>query len=294
MARPSYADTSEVTVINLSEDGIPCIPVLGCTHYSRSGGGAVAHVHPGMIEILCCRRGASLSFDCGGKVYPFRPGDVFVAQPETPHFLQRYPKGLAMLWLWFKLPSAAQTVLGLSRAETRWLVGRLRALPIAFAADETVKRAFNGLWQLHQVAPKRTIERRLLLRDAVLHLLLRLAVTSQQLLCVSKNDRLDSLIAEMRRAPAADYSIETLMRRTAMSAPTLTTLFRHRTGLPPHAFLVACRIDKAKEILVKSQQDISAIARQLGFHSSQYFATQFKRETGLTPRDWRRQKTSAR
>ena len=240
-----------------------------------------------MIEILCCRRGASLSFDCGGKVYPFRPGDVFVAQPETPHFLQRYPKSLAMLWLWFKLPSATQTVLGLSRAETRCLVGRLRALPVTFAADETVKRAFNGLWQIHQEAPKGTIVRRLLLRDAVLHLLLRLVATSQHLLRVPANETLDALIAEMRRAPAADYPMETLMRRTAMSAPTLTTLFRRRTGLPPHAFLIACRIDKAKEILVKSRQDVSAIARQLGFHSSQYFATQFKRETGFTPRVWR-------
>ena len=124
---PTYTNTSEVTVVDLSEDGIPCIPVLGDTHYSRSGGGTVPHVHPAMIEILCCRRGNDLSFDYGGSVYPFRPGDVFVAQPETPHFLQRYPKSLAMHWLWFKLPSATQTVLGLSRAETRWLVGRLRA-----------------------------------------------------------------------------------------------------------------------------------------------------------------------
>ena len=286
---PTYTNTSEVTVVDLSEDGIPCIPVLGDTHYSRSGGGTVPHVHPAMIEILCCRRGNDLSFDYGGSVYPFRPGDVFVAQPETPHFLQRYPKSLAMHWLWFKLPSASQTVLGLSRAETRWLVDRLRALPVAFAAGEPVKRAFNRLWQLSQTIPKRTVERRLLLRDAALHLLLRLVDTSQHLLRVPENDTLDAVIAEMRNAPAADYPVETLMRRTAMSAPTLTTLFRRRTGLPPHAFLVACRIEKAKAALAKSRQDILTIARRLGFPSSQYFATQFKRETGLSPRDWRRQ-----
>ena len=286
---PHYPNTSEETVVDLSADGLPCIPVLGATHYSRFGGGTIPHVHPGMIEILCCRRGNDLSFDYDGTVYPFRPGDVFAAQPEKPHFLQRYPKSLAMHWLWFKLPSATQTVLGLSRAETRWLVGRLRALPVAFAAGEPVKRAFNRLWQLYQMAPNGTVERRLLLRDAVLHLLLRLVDTSQHLLRVPENDTLDAVIAEMRHAPAADYPIETLMRRTAMSAPTLTTLFRRRTGLPPHAFLVACRIDKAKEALALSRQGVSAIARQLGFPSSQYFATQFKRETGLTPRAWRRQ-----
>ena len=286
---PSYPKTSEATVVNLAEDGISCIPVLGDTHYSRSGGGTVPHVHPGMIEILCCRRGADLSFDYGGTVYPFRPGDVFVAQPEVPHFLQRYPKSLAMHWLWFKLPSATQTVLGLSGAETRWLVSRLRALPAAFAAGEPVKRAFNRLWQLYQSVPPRTVERRLLLRDAALHLLLRLVDTSRHLLRAPEDDTLDAVIAEMRDSPAADYPIEVLMRRTAMSAPTLTALFRRRTGLPPHAYLVACRIAKAKDALAKSRQEVSAIARQLGFPSSQYFATQFKRETGLSPRDWRRQ-----
>lgn len=74
-----------------------------------------------------------------------------------------------------------------------------------------------------------------------------------------------------------------------LSAPTLTTLFRRRTGLPPHAFLVSCRIAKAKETLARTRQGVAEIARQLGFPSSQYFATQFKRETGLTPRAWRRQ-----
>ena len=48
-------------------------------------------------------------------------------------------------------------------------------------------------------------------------------------------------------------------------------------------------IAKAKEALARTQQGVAEIARQLGFPSSQYFATQFKRETGLTPRAWRRQ-----
>ena len=285
---PRYANTSEVMVVDLAADGIPCIPVLGDTHYSRSGDGTVPHVHPGMIEILCCRRGSELSFDYGGKIHSFRPGDVFVAQPEVPHFLRRYPKSLAMHWLWFKLPSSTQTVLGLSRTETRWLVGRLRALPATFAAGDPVKRAFNRLWQLYQTTPPRTVERRLLLRDAVLHLLLLLADPSRRFLLAPEYDAVDSVIAEMRAAPAADYPIETLMRRTAMSAPKLTSLFRRRTGLPPHAYLMTCRITQAKASLLESRRKVSEIARQLGFPTSQYFATQFKRETGMTPRDWRR------
>ena len=100
---PTYPVDSEVTVVDLTKDGLPFIPVLGDAHYSRPGDGTVPHVHPGMIEILFCRRGEELSFDCAGEVVPFRVGDVFVAQPETPHFLRKYPKSLAMYFFTFRV-----------------------------------------------------------------------------------------------------------------------------------------------------------------------------------------------
>ena len=140
---PTYPVDSEVTVVDLTKDGLPFIPILGDTHYSRPSGGTIPHVHPGMIEILFCRRGEELSFECAGEVVSFRVGEVFVAQPETPHFLRKYPKGLAMYWLWFRIPRAGATVAGLSPAETRWLVARLRALPVRIAGGAELGRAFR-------------------------------------------------------------------------------------------------------------------------------------------------------
>ena len=143
---PTYPVDSEVTVVDLTKDGLPFIPVFGDAHYSRPGDGTVPHVHPGMIEILFCRRGEELSFDCAGEVVPFRVGDVFVAQPETPHFLRKYPKSLAMHWLWIRLPRARETVAGLSPAETRWLVARLRALPVRIAGGAEVGPPRRAGW----------------------------------------------------------------------------------------------------------------------------------------------------
>ena len=117
---PTYPVDSEVTVVDLTKDGLPFIPVLGDAHYSRPGDGTVPHVHPGMIEILFCRRGEELSFDCA-------------------------PKSLAMYWLWIRIPRAGATVAGLSSAETRWLVARLRALPVRIAGGAEVGRAFRHL-----------------------------------------------------------------------------------------------------------------------------------------------------
>ncbi|MBQ7190592.1 MAG: helix-turn-helix transcriptional regulator [Kiritimatiellae bacterium] len=287
---PIYLRTPETVVVDLSRDGIPCIPVLGDTHYRHAGTGTKPHVHPGMIEILFCRRGLSLSFDYGGTIHPFLPGDVFVAQPDVPHFLRSYPKNLAMYWIWFRLPQSGKSVLGLSASESRWLVSKLRSLPVRFSGGDFAGRAFRRLWQLYSDDSSKPVERRLLLRDAVLHLLLRLVEISVNQPPTGDDDAaLQAVIEEMRQHPDADYPIEELMRRTAMSAPKLSILFRRWTGLPPHAFLVSCRMAKAKEALTSTSQSITEISRKLGFPSAQHFATQFRRDTGYTPSSWRTQ-----
>ena len=287
---PTYPVDSEVTVVDLTKDGLPFIPILGDTHYSRPSGGTIPHVHPGMIEILFCRRGEELSFECAGEVVSFRVGEVFVAQPETPHFLRKYPKGLAMYWLWFRIPRTGETVAGLSPAETRWLVARLRALPVRIAGGAEVGRAFRHLWQVYHTEKERT-SRRLLLREAVLHLLMLLIDSPSADRPARDDDVVEALMSEMRDAPARDWTIDEMTRRAAMSAPKLNLLFKRKTGIPPHAFLVSCRMAAAKERLASTMASVSDIAQRLGFPSAQHFATQFKRETGLTPRAWRAQQS---
>ena len=212
--------------------------------------------------------------------------DVFVAQPETPHFLRKYPKNLSMHWLWFRIPRAGASFAGLSPAETRWLTGRLRALPARFPGGVEIGRAFRRLWQIYDTWRERT-PRRLLLREAALHLLMLLIESPNANRPAQGDDVLETLMAEMRNEPARDWTIDEMTRRAAMSAPKLNLLFKRKTGIPPHAFLVSCRMAAAKERLTSSDARVSDIAQLLGFPSAQHFATQFKRETGLTPRAWR-------
>ncbi len=284
---PEYMDTPDVRVVDLTPDGIGAIPVLGRHNYKCAGVNTVPHIHPGMIEILCCQRGANLSFDHAGEVVPVSPGSVFAAQPETPHYLRCYPKGLSTVWIWFRLPEHGETVLGLSGEETQWLVSRLRSIPARFDATDALKHSFTRLWTLYDSAPRETTERRLMLRHAVLSLLLDTIESSNTRKADTSSARLDSLIEEMRADPSCDYNLDELAGRAAMSVAKLTTCFRRKTGLPPHAYLVFCRISAAKKLLSTTRMSIGAIADNLGFPSAQHFATQFRRETGRTPHEYR-------
>lgn len=63
--------------------------------------------------------------------------------------------------------------------------------------------------------------------------------------------------------------------------------FRRTTGLTPHNFLTARRIERAKNMLSDSRLEIVEIEAAVGFNSQQYFTTVFHRVTGTTPRCWR-------
>ena len=50
---------------------------------------------------------------------------------------------------------------------------------------------------------------------------------------------------------------------------------------------MACRIRKAVGLLEHTRRKVTDIALSLGFASSQHFAASFRREMGMTPRQWR-------
>jgi AraC-like DNA-binding protein len=54
-------------------------------------------------------------------------------------------------------------------------------------------------------------------------------------------------------------------------------------GVAPHEFILRCKMDEAKRLLTHEGRSVTETAMALGFSSSQYFATVFKRFTQQTP-----------
>lgn len=68
-----------------------------------------------------------------------------------------------------------------------------------------------------------------------------------------------------------------------LSLSSFSETFKRTTGLPPHAYLVSCRIRRAQELLARGTSSLKAISDSLGFSSTQHFATTFRSLTGLPP-----------
>lgn len=64
----------------------------------------------------------------------------------------------------------------------------------------------------------------------------------------------------------------------------LAHAFKTTTGLPPHQYVLHCRLERAKQLLRHSQLPIAAIAYEVGFGNQSHMTTVFRRILQTTPR----------
>ena len=62
-------------------------------------------------------------------------------------------------------------------------------------------------------------------------------------------------------------------------------------GMPPMQYVNSYRIEKAQTLLKNTDRSITDIALAVGFDDASYFARIFKKQTGMTPREYKNQST---
>ncbi|MBW4616661.1 MAG: AraC family transcriptional regulator [Desmonostoc vinosum HA7617-LM4] len=85
---------------------------------------------------------------------------------------------------------------------------------------------------------------------------------------------------------AEDISLEAIAVHLSMSQYYFARLFKQSTGFSPYQYLIQCRIERAKKLLLQEQQSIANAALQVGFASQSQFGRHFKRLTGVTPKQF--------
>jgi len=78
-----------------------------------------------------------------------------------------------------------------------------------------------------------------------------------------------------------------LAQVAGMSQYRFARAFKQSTGLPPHQYLLSCRIERAKHLLRNTQLSIAQISYSLGFASQSHFTTTFRRLITTTPKAYR-------
>lgn len=85
------------------------------------------------------------------------------------------------------------------------------------------------------------------------------------------------------------YSIEELSVKFHINQTTLKTTFKTVFGKPIAAYMKEYRIKQAKELLIHTDRSIAQIAAEVGYENQSKFTQAFKDETGMLPRECRRE-----
>ncbi|MCD9025396.1 helix-turn-helix domain-containing protein [Cohnella silvisoli] len=105
-----------------------------------------------------------------------------------------------------------------------------------------------------------------------------------------KDPRIAKLLALMEQKSGGEYGdVEHWAEKLGLSRSYFHTLFRAQTGLTPARYWNQCRIKKAQNDLLETNDSVTKIAERFGFSSLYVFTRLFHQMVGVTPTDYRQQ-----
>lgn len=88
-------------------------------------------------------------------------------------------------------------------------------------------------------------------------------------------------------------SLDRLALACSLSPSAFRRAFRKSTGLPPHQWLLAQRVDRAATLLRQGELPLSEIALSSGFSDQSHFTRVFSQQMGVSPGAWRRAQSAS-
>jgi AraC family transcriptional regulator len=89
---------------------------------------------------------------------------------------------------------------------------------------------------------------------------------------------------------AEDFNLDQLAARAGLSKFYFNRLFKNAMNMSPSRYQITLRMDEARRLLRETKKSVVEVALDVGYANPSHFAQLFRRETGLAPSDYRRQR----
>ncbi|SCW66503.1 AraC-type DNA-binding protein [Ruminococcaceae bacterium YRB3002] len=276
---------------------------------------------------LCYVREGEVQIRVEGKKFTLRKGDTIIIRPNMVHSLKVTSKHADTLHLYFgfvpeAFDGAAETGTDKGGKKNKGGVQAGPTVPLPKLAQTSLESfmqfategeeeskdpcvVVSGRYK-HIVASisERIIEEKtdstgqsaeLMLKLLTVELMIILSRTMQgeweESLRV-KNGKAKELVLIAKDYMDANYdrgiTIADAAQYVFLSQGYFTRAFKEEIGMSPMNYLMNVRINRACELLRNDDIKVSAIATAVGFSSAQRFNVAFKKHTGLTPVEYRR------
>jgi AraC-like DNA-binding protein len=258
---------------------------LGRYNYISAKSGLREHRHRSAIEICFLVKGRQ-TYRVGGEYHSLRGGDVFVTFPDETHSTGGLPEGKGILyWMVLAMPEKGRSFLGLPDQEGAALARALRGLGRRhFRGSPKMKEHLDAFTRIFHES--RGALRSCAMTNHAAAFLLEVLACERMPDSAKPARSLAPVLEHIRSNPGEALGIPELARRAGFSEARFKARFKQETGIPPGEFVLRTRIDEARRRLIAGRDPITRIAFDLGFSSSQYFATVFRRFTGMSPSEF--------
>jgi AraC-like DNA-binding protein/CheY-like chemotaxis protein len=91
----------------------------------------------------------------------------------------------------------------------------------------------------------------------------------------------------IRENLSGDVSLTRLAREANLSKFHFCRLFKKHIKLSPKEFVGYLRVQRAKELLIRDDLNVSMVSAEIGYNDVSNFIRQFKKITGITPSDYK-------
>jgi AraC-like DNA-binding protein len=221
-------------------------------------------------------------WELGGTTYRLSPGGFWASPPNISHgMLQLPPERHHYFYMGFHLRQATER---LGIPQSNWPETGVHS-PKAQSLFEPFRHLVT---EASIIRPLRTLGLRLTLDSLIVEATRLLSEKDERVPGVF-HPAVEIVRDILERQPGEGWKISDLANIAGVSPPHLIRLFTKEIGVSPHQYLTRVRIQRAQEALRTSDIAITDLAHDLGFHSSQHFASSFKAAIGITAQQYRKQ-----
>ncbi len=100
--------------------------------------------------------------------------------------------------------------------------------------------------------------------------------------------RLKRVVAYVEAHIADRLTLQDLSRAAGISRMHFAAQFKALTGVTPHHYVLARRVEFSQTLLCAQEHTIAEIALAVGFSNQPHYTTVFRKFVGQTPGRWRR------
>lgn len=108
----------------------------------------------------------------------------------------------------------------------------------------------------------------------------------------SRDSVLDDILRYIDHNFSGAITLENIALLFGYNSSYLGRIFHKKMGENFNSYIDRVRIDRAKELLLKEDSKVYAIAEKVGYRNPDYFYTKFKKYVGMSPAEYRKRSRS--